>query len=80
MLQVIRVKPLTLLFGVSGQAVALTLSIFMLGLALGAHAGGQLAEHTARPLLLFALTQAELPARPPVFSSEPQTEKKRPIK
>ena len=56
--QVVWTKRLVLVFGGSGYAVATTLAVFMLGLALGSRAGGIWADRMGRPLLWYALVEA----------------------
>ncbi len=51
--QLLWFRVLDLLFGVTGYAVAATLALFMLGLALGAYGFGRLADRSPQPWRLF---------------------------
>ena len=53
---------LTLSYGVGAVSVTLIVSVYMLGLALGALAGGRLAARTRDPLLWYAASEAALAA------------------
>jgi len=50
-------RRLVLVFGSTTAAVALILAAYMLGLALGAEAGGRLADRAKRPALLYAAAE-----------------------
>lgn len=56
--QVVWTKKLSLLFGVTTYAVSTTLSVFMLGLALGSWYFGAAADRTARPLKTYVWLEA----------------------
>lgn len=55
--QIVWVRRLVLVFGASGQAIAITLSVFMLGLALGSRIGGKLVDRSHRPLRWYAAVE-----------------------
>lgn len=55
--QVVWTKKLALLFGVTTYAVSTTLSVFMLGLALGSWYFGALADRTKNPLKCYAFLE-----------------------
>ncbi len=56
--QVVWVRRLVLVFGASGHAIAITLSVFMLGLALGSRFGGKFIDRSSRPLRWYAAVEA----------------------
>ncbi|MCY3020983.1 MAG: fused MFS/spermidine synthase [Planctomycetota bacterium] len=60
--QVVWTKKLALLFGVTTYAVSTTLSVFMLGLALGSWFFGSLADRSARPLRVYVWLEAGIAA------------------
>ncbi len=55
--QVIWTKELALRFGVTAHAVSTTVSVFMLGLALGSWVFGRVADRVRRPLAAYALLE-----------------------
>ncbi len=52
--QVVWLRMLTLVFGVTSFAVATVLSVFMAGLALGSYYGGRFIDGRQRPLAIFS--------------------------
>jgi spermidine synthase len=58
LVQVVWMRELGLLFGVTAQAAAATLAAFFLGLALGSAYWGRRADRFARPLRVYALLEA----------------------
>jgi spermidine synthase len=60
--QVVWLRLLALIFGVTVHAASAVLTSFMGGLALGAWAGGKLADRLRRPLLGFALIELGIAA------------------
>lgn len=60
--QVVWTKKLALLFGVTTYAVSTTLSVFMLGLALGSWFFGSAADRAARPARLYVSLEAGIAA------------------
>jgi spermidine synthase len=60
--QVIWVRMLSLFFGSDVYAAAITLSVFMGGLAFGSWLSGRLADRAARPLLFYGLCEVGIAA------------------
>ena len=60
--QVIWTKKLALLFGVTTYAISTTLSVFMLGLALGSRYFGSVADRTKSPLRCYFFLEAGIAA------------------
>jgi predicted membrane-bound spermidine synthase/tetratricopeptide (TPR) repeat protein len=60
--QVAWTRHLVLVFGNTTRAVSLILAAYMLGLALGAEAGGRLADRSKRPVLWYAGFEAAIGA------------------
>lgn len=60
--QVVWTKALALQFGVTAHAVATTVSVLMLGLALGSYMFGRLADRVRRPLAIYALLELGIAA------------------
>ena len=60
--QVIWVRMLSLFFGSDVYAAAITLSVFMGGLAFGSWLSGRFADRAARPLLLYGLCELGIAA------------------
>lgn len=58
--QVIWLRKLTFLFGATAAVLGAALSVFLLGLALGALAAGRVADRSARPWRLLALLEIGL--------------------
>lgn len=58
--EVVWVRQMTLIMGVSVYAVSAVLSAFMAGLSLGSFAFGRLADRMRRPLVLYACLEAGL--------------------
>ncbi len=56
--QVLWMRLLALVFGVTVHAASTVLAAFMTGLALGSALAGRLADRTARPLVAFAIVEA----------------------
>jgi spermidine synthase len=56
--QILWLRLLALVFGVTIHATTTVLASFMAGLAIGSAIGGRIAERTRRPLLWFALAEA----------------------
>lgn len=55
--QVVWTRQLVLLFGSTSYAVSTVLSVFFLGLGVGAWAGGRLADRVRNPLLFYAIAE-----------------------
>lgn len=60
--QVVWTKELVLQFGVTAHAVSTTVSVFMLGLALGSWVFGRVADRVRRPLAAYALLELGIAA------------------
>ncbi len=65
--QIVWMRMLTLVFGVTSFAVATVLSAFMAGLALGSYYGGRFVDRWKRPLLAFSGLQIGIGAFALVF-------------
>jgi spermidine synthase len=65
--QIVWMRMLTLVFGVTSFAVATVLSAFMAGLALGSYYGGRYVDKWKRPLLVFSGLQLGIGAFALVF-------------
>ena len=60
--QVVWLRSLALVFGVTSYALAIVLAAFMSGLALGSIAGGAIAQRTRRALLAYGLAELAIAA------------------